>query len=163
MWGRDFAVRVGGRRDRPPPPVEPAPARRLVGRGRSWEACSALRAVLPRIEQHVPERVPNLARRLEWLRVEAAIDHRTGSREHAVRGAGETRSDALHARSERRGGVRFDDQMDVIAHDRVVDDAEVGALARPREGAAELRDEAAVSQRRNVAADSDRDVEGRRA
>ena len=78
--------------------------------------------------------------------MESPINDGPAPREDAVRGAGEARDDALHARRERRTIARLDDQVDVVAKDGVVHDAEGAALARLREGAAELCDEATAAQ-----------------
>ena len=62
--------------------------------------------------------------------VVAAVEHRPAAPADAVHGAGETGADALHAAGERVLAVCFDDQVHVVALERVVHDAEAAALAR---------------------------------
>jgi hypothetical protein len=56
---------------------------------------------------------------------------------------------------------RLDDQVGVVALNRVVDEAEAAAVARRSEAEFELADEAHGAQRRDLGADLQRDVAGK--
>jgi hypothetical protein len=58
----------------------------------------------------------------------AAIEHRTAAAEDSVHRSCETCGDALHPARESRRARRFDQKVDVVVLDRVVNDAEVGPL-----------------------------------
>ena len=73
----------------------------------------------------------------------AAIEHRPAAPADAVHGAREAGADALHAARERLLALRLDDQVRVVALERVVRDAEAAALARLGQRAPPLADERA--------------------
>ena len=66
--------------------------------------------------------------------------------EHAIRGPREPRGDRLHPSSQCGLTRGFDDEVSVIALDREMHDAELAALARFAQAAAELADEALRAQ-----------------
>jgi len=93
------------------------------------------------VQEDVRQRPTHLARRSEKAMVVTPVQHRAAPSTHAIDRARETRRDALHAVREGLLAVRLDDQVGVIALQRVVGDAEVAPLARLRERTPELVDE----------------------
>jgi hypothetical protein len=95
--------------------------------------------MLAGIQERIRQRSPYLPGRAERAVVVAAVEHRPAPIEDAIHGASQTRGKALHSVRKGCGALRFDEQMDVIVLERVVDDAEVRALrdraetAPPRE------------------------------
>jgi hypothetical protein len=125
-----------------PPAVEPAGgARGIEPHGLTAGDLPPLREMAPRVQQHVGERAPHLARGAEAAVVIAAVEHRAAPLRRAVQRAREPCRDALHPARERVLAVRLDDQVRVVALERVVVDAEVAALGGLGEGAAELAHE----------------------
>jgi hypothetical protein len=72
------------------------------------------------------------------VQVIAVGEHGPGASENAIHGACDARADGLHAASERALVIRFDDQMDVIPLDRIMDEAERFAFAPLSEGTFEF-------------------------
>lgn len=93
----------------------------------------ALREVAPGVQKHVGEGVSHLARCPEHMVVEAAVEHGAGTSEDPVHGAREPCPNALHAPRQRFPATRLDDQMHVVALERVVGDAELSTLAALRQ------------------------------
>ena len=77
-------------------------------------------------------------------------EHRTGSFEDSVHRSGEPCSDCLHATPESVSAFGLDDQMSVIALQRVVHEPERASLTRPRERSLHFAHELHCSQRRDV-------------
>ena len=77
-------------------------------------------------------------------------EHPTGAVEDAIDGACETGTDGHHAAPERGRIVRLDDLVDVVALQGVVNDAELLALAAPREGVLERCDQSGAAKRRQA-------------
>jgi hypothetical protein len=90
--------------------------------------------VVPCIHQHVGERVPHLARAGEDALVVALGEHSAGAPERAVHGEREARAERLHRAPERGAIARLDDQVHVVALDRVVDEPEARPLLRSPKG-----------------------------
>jgi hypothetical protein len=77
-------------------------------------------------------------------------EHSPASAGDPVNGPGEPRANGFHAAAERIAIVRFDDEVRVVAEERVVDEAEVVAVASGRERAFDLADDPGVAERWNV-------------
>jgi len=83
--------------------------------------------------------------------VEPIREYRPAASEHPIRRAREPRSERLHARRQRSRARRFDERVNVIAHQRVVHDAKPPAFARLAKRALELGDEPRGAERGDVA------------
>ncbi len=116
------------------------------------------RGVLPRIEQHVAERVPHLPRRRQEANVIAVRQHPPAPPHRAVHGERESRADRRHAARERCTIVRFHDQVRVIALQRIVRQPKARPRAPAGEGALDRADDRDGSQRRNAGEHAERDV-----
>jgi len=81
--------------------------------------------MLTRVQQYIRERGSYLPGRAERAVVIAAVENRSPPIEDAIHGPSEARGEALHAIRQGRDALRFDEQVDVIVLERVVDDAEV--------------------------------------
>jgi hypothetical protein len=112
-----------------------------------------------RVQQHVGERPPHLARRAQRAVVVAAVEHRAAPPAHAVHRPREPRGDALLTVREGLLAVRLHDQVRVIALERVVRDSEAASLARLGQGALPFLHERDRSQRRDALAHAKRDVD----
>jgi hypothetical protein len=88
----------------------------------------SLARVLSCVEEYVGERGANLPWRAEGVVVIAAVENRTPPVKDPIHGPREARGRALHPVRQGRGALRFDEQMDVVVLERVVDDAEVPAF-----------------------------------
>jgi hypothetical protein len=80
----------------------------------------------------------------------ATIEDWAAAPARSIHGTRETCRDALHPVRERLLALRFDDEVGVVALERVVRDAEGAALARLGEGAAELADDRDGAEGRHV-------------
>ena len=78
-----------------------------------------LSPVLPRIEEHVGERISNLAWGSEQAVVVAPFEDGSTPSTDSIHEACEPRADALHAVRKRPRVARLDDQMRVIPLQRV--------------------------------------------
>jgi hypothetical protein len=117
-----------------------------------------LREVAARIQQHVGERTSHLAQGAQRAVVVAAVEHPPAAPGDPVQRTRQPCRDALHPACEGVLAVRLDDQVRVVALERVVVHAEVAALGRFREGPAPLPDEASVAKRREVRLHAQRNV-----
>ena len=153
----------GDRREEPGPRPIPRTSgprtrdRRSPGVRRSR---GSLRRVLSRVEEHVAKRRSHLPGRAERAVVIAAVEHRSPPLEDPIHGPREARGQALHPIRQGRDALRFDEQVDVIVLERVVDDAEVCALRDRAERALHFANQAHRSQRRHVAANANRHQAG---
>jgi hypothetical protein len=86
-----------------------------------------LMAVLSRVVEDVAEGVPDLSGGGEVARVVAVGPDAAGAAGGAVDAPGGADGEAAQARGESRLVVRLDDEVNVVALDGEVDDAEVGA------------------------------------
>ena len=83
----------------------------------------ACQPVVASVVEHVGEGVPDLARGLEDPRVVAVAEDVAPARGDAVDRARQPRRQALDPAGERQAVLRFDEEVDVVPQDRVVDDA----------------------------------------
>jgi hypothetical protein len=102
-----------------------------IGAGRPGQVI-ALRVDGPVLE-HVPHRLERLARRAEQVCVVAVRKDRAAPVHDLVEGARHAHLQALHRAPERDSVRSLYDQVDVVALDREVDEAEAETLASPRE------------------------------
>jgi hypothetical protein len=65
------------------------------------------------VEEHVGERVPDLGRRAEHVRVVAVGEHRPAPAHVAVQALREPDREALHPLGQGAAGVRLDDEVQV--------------------------------------------------
>ena len=105
-----------------------------------------------RIHQHVRERVPHLPRRAQDVEVKAIGEHGPAPLEHSVHGSREARSDRFHSRSEMALARRFDNGVEMVVLNRIVNQSEALAVARLSEAALQLTNQPHRSQRRQPAA-----------
>jgi hypothetical protein len=161
---RDARGRTSRARNRSAPAVEPAVRPSGVeacGETREREATEAFGKVAAGVQEDVRERVPDFVRRRERARVEAIGEDGAAAAEGAPRCARDAGGDGLHAAAEGDAVARFDDQVDVVGLDRVVDEAEAPALAGAREAALDLAHADGAAQRRESRSRLQRDVERR--
>jgi hypothetical protein len=84
--------------------------------------------VLSRIQENVGKRSSRLSGGAERAMVVAAVKNRSMPIEDPIYGASKSRGQALHPIREGRGALRFDQQVDMIVLERVVNHAEVCPL-----------------------------------
>jgi hypothetical protein len=117
-------------------------------------ACARWRRALQR--KDVGEDVADLARRAQHAGVVALGEQRAAPAQVLVDAAGEADHQALHPAGERVVAGGLDDEVEVVAEDAVLDDAEVVAWAQR---AADDRDDRVAAQRGQPVDDAQRDVE----
>jgi hypothetical protein len=89
----------------------------------SWlGAFAPLRGVMPVIQQHIAQGSMHLERCAQRAQVVTAVEHFTLAREEPVRKLADSSAHTLHSAGDRIIGLRFDQQMHVIALARVVHD-----------------------------------------
>jgi hypothetical protein len=121
--------RIGRRGEPALPPVEPAAGAGRIG----LIAAHATRAVLPGVAQHVRERVPHLAWRGQQTGVVALGDHAAAPVPHAVGRASDPDGQRAHAATQAISAFGLDNEVDVVALNRVLHEPEVGALTAAAE------------------------------
>jgi len=152
--------RVEGARELALPPREPTAGRgRIDAPERGLECSPCLLCMLAGVAQHVGDGVPRLARGAEHVAVIAVCEHAPGSPERAMNGPREPRADRLHPACEVSGGLRLDDQVDVIVLHGVVRDAKAPAVAGLTQRPLEASHESSAAKRRNPAANAQRHVD----
>jgi len=77
----------------------------------------------PRIQEHVGERPSHFRRRSQHAHVRTIREDASGPGEDPIHGARDPRADCLESTRQIRSALRFHHQMQVVALDRVVDDA----------------------------------------
>jgi len=113
-----------------------------------------------RVQEHVGERVADLARRAEDVRVEPLGEHWATATECPIEHARDARADGHHPATERRRVRRLDEKVRVRGLQAVVNEAEVTALADGGEAALERVDEFDGAQRGQARKQLDRHVCG---
>jgi hypothetical protein len=87
------------------------------------DRATALRAMAAKVFDHVSDRRPRFARRREHVSMEAiAEDLAALPRERAVHGSRDPHREPLHAAAQPRRVLGFDDQMQMVPLNRIVDD-----------------------------------------
>ena len=79
---------------------------------------------MPVIEQHIAQGTMYFERRAQWTQVIATVQNFALALEEPVGELADSGTDTLHPTGNRVVGVRFDQEMHVIALDRVVHDTE---------------------------------------
>jgi hypothetical protein len=83
--------------------------------------------MLARVQQHIGEHRPHLPRCSQDPFVIATVEHRPLASEDSIHCPRNARPNALHPASEGRRSLGFDEHVDVIVLDRVVNDAKPAA------------------------------------
>ncbi len=146
---------VSGRplESRLPPAVEPATRRSRVDR-----PGSNARSVPPCVEQHVPDRIPHLARRLQNPHVVPVRQDLATPRERPLCCTYHPHSDGLHSPPESVAILCLDNEMSVVPQEGVVHQPKLPALTTPRERALEGPNETRRAERRDAFANPGRHV-----
>lgn len=147
------------------PPIEPAPRRRRIDpRDHPRKRNATLRRMPSRIQEHIRNRPPHLPQRSQHVQVEPIPQHHPTppEPEHALYRPNDPHRHRLHPTSEIERARRLDDQMQMIPLHGPVHDAEAPALAAVAQRRGERADEAGGAQRRQAAAQLQRDVTRRR-
>jgi len=118
-----------------------------------------LRGVVAVIEQHVTQCPVYLERRAQRAQVIATVEHLAAALKETVRELADPRTDALHPAGHRMVAVRLDQQVHVIALDRVVHDPEAVPDAGLAQGGTEPSHEPRLAQARYAASQPDRDMD----
>ncbi len=148
-----------------PPPLWFSEIKQDQGNRARRQALPAFGGVVPRVEQDVAKGVTYLAWSLEAAGVVTLGEQLARALEVAVEATGQSRAERLHGGREVAAGVGLDEEMDVIAQDTVVDDAEGVRVAKRDEIANEGDRGAArppVAQRRAARNSSCAGAAGRR-
>ena len=116
---------------------------------------------MPAVEQDIADRVADLARGAQRAGVVAVREQAAAALEQRVDPTCEANSEALHAA--REGGLAggLDDQVEVVAEDVEVDDAEVAAMTAGGDRGPHDAHDALAPQRRQAADDPQGDVDRR--
>jgi len=142
------------------PPVEPASRGGGIEPRMRVDPSSRLGEVTSRVQQDVRNRVAHLARRTENVQMKTIGQHPAAQAKHASDRVRDTCSDRFHAGGEIAAARRFDDQMNVVALQRVVHHAEPRAVPNDAQASFELAYEANRAERRDAAPQLQRDVTG---
>jgi hypothetical protein len=154
---------VGSGLQAPGPALEPAPGRGVIDRRDVRQGPAGPRQVPAGVEEHVGNRIPDLAWCPQHVDVTAVGEGLPGSPEHPIHRPREARHDRLEPQGEIPGARRLDQQVHVVALHRVVDEDPEGdvagmprgercappvRIARPRPGPAPGADSPAAPARR---------------
>jgi hypothetical protein len=113
--------------------------------------------MLAPVLQDVDERMPYFARRRERAHVVSVRPDGPVAAEHPVDRLGDANPEALNAAPERIGRVRFQEEMDVVSLDTVVEQAEP-VPRRIRERSSDRDEDIATPERRHAVPCAQRDV-----
>ena len=113
--------------------------------------------MLPEVIEHVHERVPYFAGRRQQARMIPVSPHATVAPENAIDRLRDANRQAAYASLESDRVVRFDEQVDVVALDAVVQNAK-GAVARGGERGSRCGERALMTERRDAGGGAQRDV-----
>ncbi len=102
------------------------------------------------VQQHIRKSIADLSRAAEQAEVVALREHGAAAVEDTVDSSRKARADRLQTTAERNAISGFDDQVDVVALEREVDDPELPALTRGREGLPDLAYQYAAPQGRKA-------------
>ena len=115
--------------------------------------------MLPGVEEHVDEGPANLCWRGELMAMMAVTEEAAGPPRDPVHSKGDPREEQLHPACELAGVVGFDDEVQVIVLDRVVEHADA-ARRRERELVDDRREDALRTEARTALHALHRDVHG---
>jgi glutamine synthetase adenylyltransferase len=104
--------------------------------------------VVARVQEDVAKRAVHLARRRQYAVMVAIREHATRAARNPIHGTCEPYADRLHAASERVAILGFDDQVRVVAEQRIVHQPKIAAIAAGRKGPLELPHDADIAQGR---------------
>jgi len=142
------------------PAIEPAARRGRVDA--DWRECAvAFPPVLAGVQQHVGQRIPHLARRSKHPQVVPIGQHRPPSATGPVGGSGQPGADRFHPAGEIARARGFDEEMGVIALERVVHDPEAPPLACSVQAPPPFAREPGLAQRGDAATDPEHHVTGK--
>ena len=154
-----WVVKTGFRMESSIPSGKESARRGRVDGFRRQPPCE-LREMPSRVQEHVGQRVPHLARRAEDVQVVTIRENWTAAPEDSIHGACDARGDGFHAAREVLLAGRLDECVNVVVLDRVVNQSEAPALARRSEAALELANQPGRAKRGQVALHLQRDVAG---
>ena len=137
--GRPFDARPGGLLGAGLPAIEPRPRRRGVDA--APQLATPRCGVSSGVQQNVCNRPADLERRLQHAHVVSIRQDRAAAPEDPMHRTRQARTDRLHASAQGSRVVSLDDQVRVIALERVVHQPEVAPVAALRERTLELADE----------------------
>lgn len=115
--------------------------------------------MLLEVQQHVGDTATGLRRAAQRVRMVAALPDPSGSSGRSIDGLGRAGSQPSQSAIERRGIVRLDDEMNVIALNRKMNDAKPEEHRR-RDRSTERREDAHGAQRGDRRRRPHRDVNG---
>ncbi len=120
-------------RSHPSPAFEPTRGRRRIQPDVWRHPGSHLHGVVARVQEHVPKRTMDLARRSKKSEMVAIGDDRPRPLRNTVHGTREPGSDGSHPARQRDAIARLDDEVRVIPLQRVVHEPKPRTFARRRE------------------------------
>ncbi len=103
-----------------------------------------------RVEQHVPDRIPDLARRLQHPHVVAIRQQPPTPPKRTPHRPDHPPAERLHPPTERTTILRLDDEVCVIPQERVVNEAKLSTVTTPCQRLLERLHEGRSSQRRST-------------
>lgn len=145
----------------PVPPVEPSRRRRGVQAGRGSPRDSR-RQMVARVQKHVAECAVHLARRREKPQVVAIREDLSSAPSDAIHRACDASCDCLHPAAERTSIARLDDEMRVIALERIVHEPKPGSRAVRRKRPLDGADDRDRAERGDPGTNAQCDVRGQR-
>lgn len=114
--------------------------------------------MVPAVQEDVPQRIANLARRSQLVRVVAIGEYRPSAAEHSIDGSCEPGTDGHHAPRQRRAIGRLDDEMEMVRLQRVLSHTKLLALARLSHAVFQLVSHGQTAQRGEARPNAERDV-----
>ena len=147
------------RRTRKAPALEARTRRASVERAR--RSFAATHGVVPLVEEHVREGIPRLPRRAKSDAVIAIGEHAAAPLERAIELLREADAEPLHAAPERFLTLGLDDEVQMVALHRPLDQPHAEPVPRCREGAPHDLHAALRPQTRHVPPEPQRDVDRR--
>ena len=127
------------------PAFEPAARRSRIDR-----PGSKAHSVSPRVEQHIPDRIPDLVRRLQNPHVIPVRQELAAPRERPLCRTHHSHGNRLHSPSQCVAALGLDDEMGMVPQESVVHQPKLPALAAPRKRLFEGANETPPSQRRHT-------------
>ncbi len=129
----------------PPPALEPAARRSGIDR-----PGPKAHSVSPRVEQHIPDRIPDLARRLQNPHVIPVRQELAAPRERPLCRTHHPHGNRLHSPSQCVAALGLNDEMGMVPQEGVVHQPKLPALAAPRKRLFEGANKAPPAQRRHT-------------
>ena len=142
---RPDSVRTPGSPGAPPPAFEPAARRSRIDR-----PGSKAHSVSSPVEQHIPDRIPDLARRLQHPHVIPVRQELAAPRERPLCRPHHPHGNRLHSPSQCVAALGLDNEMGMVPQERVVHQPKLSTLAAPRKRLFEGANKAPPAQRRHT-------------